>query len=168
VANPITGGVSLSTTFTQQLDAGNLRLNAYPVPVQPAQQASYGTGTGPLAVQKIAQGGGTTTGGAPTDLDLSTVVCVDGSTGFAHVREVLVFNDDGANPLAVGDDGVVTNAWAAWASGTAARQSVQAGACFRAAKPMGTLGFVVDGTHKVLRLSSGASAVAYRYVIAGD
>lgn len=168
MSNAITGGAALSVTFTQQLDAGATRLNAYPVPVQPSQSASYTTGTAANQVQKLAQESGTTVASTPVDIDLSAIACVDGSTGLAHVRELIVFNDDATNVLTVGDDGVVTNAWDAWCSGTSPRVLVQPGGNLRITKPLGTNGFAVDSTHKVLRLDPGSAAIAYRVVVAGD
>lgn len=168
MSNAITGGVTLSLSFVQQLDAGAARLNAYPVPVQPAVLSSYTSGTGALQVNRLAQGSGTTTISTPVDLNLATLACVDGSTGFSHVREVLIFNDDATNPLTVGDDGVVTDAWVAYSAGTSARFTVQPGSFLRISKPLGTNGYTVDSTHKNLRIDPGSAAVAYRYVVAGD
>lgn len=167
MANNVTGGVTLSCSFVQQLDAGATRINAYPVPVQPSRSVSYSTGAGAYQVQALAQGSGTTASSTPVDLDLMAITRVDGVAGFTHVREAIVFNDSAADVLTVGDDGVVTNAWTAW-SETGAQFKVQPGACLRIAKPAGANGYDVDGTHKVLRLDPGAAAVPYRFVVAGD
>src|ERR1017187_10291232 len=108
MSNAISGGVTLSVSFTQQLDAGAGRLNAYSVPVQPSQSAQYTPGTAANQANKLAQGN-PSAAATPYDLDLSSVACVDGSTGLAHVRELAILNLDPVNILTVGDDGTVSN-----------------------------------------------------------
>lgn len=167
MANAINGSVTTSASITQALDAGaGGRITAYNVPIQPSETESYTAGTGANMANKVAQAAGSAAA-AVVDIDLSTIVCVDGSTGFTHIREVLVFNDDtiDAHTLLMG---LGTTPFAPWLAGTTPTIEIRGGASERKSKPLGTLGWVVDSTHKIFRLDPGSNTVAYRVVFLGD
>lgn len=167
MSNAISGGITLSSSLAQSLDAGATRLNQFTAPVQPSQTISYGPGTGPGQANKIYQAS-LSLAATPTSLDLTAVVCLDGSTGFSHVREVIVFNDDTNDAHTIVYDGSVSNAFAPFLAGTGPKITIQGGASERKSRPLGTNGWTVDSTHKVVALDPGANTVACRVVIVGD
>ena len=169
MSNAISGSVATSVSLSQQLDAGASRLQAVAQPVTTGQSAAYTPGTGPYAAQKIAVFIGTTTISTPVDVDLTAITCVDGTTGFAHVRELVILNLDLANPLTVGDDGVGLYPWTPWALGTTPRVLVQPLGSLRIAKPIGTTGYAVTGAGSCkVRINPGAYAVSYQLIVLGD
>src|SRR6185437_1077142 len=163
MSNAISGGITLSSSLVQQLDAGAARLNAFAVPVQPSLTQSYAAGTGANQANNIYQASGSAAA-APVDTDLTTCVCVDGSTGFSHVREVILFNDDTNDAHTLLIDGSVSNAFAPYLQGTAPKLEVRGGAAERKSHPIGTNGWTVDSTHKVFAIDPGANTVAYRLI----
>ena len=139
------------------------------IPVSAGASSSYSAGTGAGQVQKACEIANTTTISTPVDVDLTAVTCLDATTGFAHVRELVVVNLDLTNALTVGDDGVVTNPWSVWCLGTTPRVLVQPGTALRIAKPLGTNGYPVVGASSCkVRINPGAYAIAYQVVIIGD
>lgn len=161
------GDVTLSCNLSVAIPAGGNVITAYTVPVQPSQKISYNAGTGANQVNKVAQAGGNAAAAAAS-IDLSSLACVDGTTGFAHWRELLVFNDDTTNNLTW--DFTATNANIAMfgAGGATAKITIPPGSCQRFSIPKGATGATVDGTHKVISLDPGANTIAYRVVAAGD
>jgi hypothetical protein len=165
-SNP-SGSITLQSTLNVGIPAGGNVITPYNVPVQPTQTHSYSAGTGANQINKVAELGGSAAA-SPASIDLTTAVCVDGTTGFAHWREILVFNDDPTNVLKW--DFTATNANTAMfnAGGTTANLSIQPGTHQRFTCANNAAGYVVDSTHKVIKLDPGANTIAYRVVVAGD
>jgi hypothetical protein len=149
------------------IPVGSNAPTAYNIPVNPSLGVTYAAGTGANQANKVAAPSGSAAA-SPSTIDLSSQACVDGQTGFSHVREVIVFNDSPTAVLTL--DFTASNAWTApfSAGGTTAKLDIQPGTSQRFNKPIGTNGFVVDSTHKILTLDPGASTVAWRAVIVGD
>lgn len=174
MAGTVSGGVQLSTSLTVAVAATGNVLTAYSVPTQVSLPLTYSAGNGANQANKVAQLGGTLNA-TTLDTDLTSIVCTDDTVGFSHVRELLIINDatNASYTLATGNDGVVTNAFspsmtATGNGATGATFAIEPGSPYRAAKPLGTAGWVVDTTHKKLRIDAGANAVAYRIIIVGD
>lgn len=163
MSSTLLGAVRIVSTMSVAVAPGT-GLNTYSVAVQPDTSTSYTTGTGANQAQRVAQVSGTATA-APADTNLATVVCVDGSVGFSHVREVIVFNDHASSDLLL--DGSVANGWVAYQSGTA-KITVPASSSIRLSKPKGTNGWTVDNTHKVVSLDPTAATIPYRVYVLGD
>jgi len=163
----IAGTVAMNVNFSVGLAATGNVLTAYSVPVSPQQTHSYTAGTGAAQINKVAGLGGSAAA-SPASIDLTAVVCADGTTGLSHVRELIVYNDSTTNVLTW--DFTVSNALTAMfsAGGTSAKVSVNPGAHQRFNVPLGTNGYVVDSTHKIISLDPGANTIAYRIVLAGD
>jgi hypothetical protein len=88
--------------------------------------------------------------------------------GFTHVRERVIINLDAVHSLSTGDDGVVTNAWIAYAGGTHPVRTIEPGAHDRVSKPLGTNGYLVDATHKIIRIDPGAFTINCVLIVLGD
>jgi hypothetical protein len=164
----ISGKIELVVGLTDGLAAGASRLSGYNVPVQPLHSLTYIDGTTAGAANRIYQVSGTATISTPFSIDLTSVVCTDGTTGFSRVRELIVYNDHTASPLLFGNDGVGTNLFLAGLLGTTPQYQIEAGGVMRFTKPLGTTGMLVDSTHKNLRFDPGAVAIPYRIVVLGN
>ena len=166
-ASTPSGTVSMKVNLAVAIPAGGDVITAYTVPVQPTQTLTYAAGTAAGQINKVASVGGSAAA-APASIDMTTASCVDNTTGFAHVREVIVFNDSTTNNLTW--DFTVANGWVApfSAGGATAKLTIPPGSNQRFPIPNGTNGWVVDATHKVISLDPGANTVAYRVVLAGD
>lgn len=165
----VTGTVSLSVDVSDAQAAGTTRLTAYTIPVKPATlTTSYTNGSAANMVSKTYQRSASLVA-TTIDLDLTALVANDDSVGFTHVREVIIYNDDataaGAKVLTVG---LGTNPFSYWLGGTTPTFILHPSTAVRFSCPLQTAGWLVDATHKILRLDSGANTVAYRIVILGD
>lgn len=160
------GGFSLQSNVAFSVPASGNVLTAYTVPIQPSHSVAYTAGTAANQINKGAQAGGSAAASAAT-IDLSTVTCVDGTTGLSHVREYVIYNDSTTAALTL--DLTVSNSLKEWVSaGTGTKLTIEPGAVFRVSKPKGTNGYVVDSTHKIVTLDPGANTVAYRAIFLGD
>lgn len=164
------GKISLAVQMKDALAAAATRLVGYDVPIQPAMlsaSTSWANGTGANEVNKAYQLSGTTTISTPVDIDLATVVCTDGTTGFSYVRIVIIFNDatNSAHVLTLGGG---TNPFKPYLAGTTPTYGIEASGVYFAIKPLGANGWTVDGTNKTLRLDPGAAAIPYRVVVFGS
>lgn len=162
---PIGGSLTTSAALTFTIPGGGNVLNGYTITVPVGGSRIYNPGTGPGQANKVATLGGTTTISTPVTIDLTAVVCVDGAVGMTHVRELVVENDDATNILKL--DFTVTNS-ILFNEEAAAKIDVQPGSTMAFSKPLGTNGFVVDGTHKIVTLDPGAAAIPYKVVLLGD
>lgn len=166
MSSTISGGVSLSCSINVAVAPGT-NLAGYTIPVNPQGQASYSAGTGASQASKVYQAS-LSLAAAVTSLDLTTVVCVDGTTGFSHVREVIIFNDSATDGQTITLDNVSNTITGYWLGGTTPTTSIQAGTNWRQSKPLGSAGWVVNSTNKILALDPGAATIACRVVILGD
>lgn len=149
----------------------------------PLTAANYvSSGTGAAQVQRIIVASGALTTTASTTIDLSSAADIIGvTTAMAHVREIIIFND-GRTAFTTADADVLTwdlsvaNAFGLGAAsvgpveGTNPKIDIAAGASVRFAKPFGTNGWVTDGSHKIIGLSTNANTntINYRVIVAGD
>lgn len=159
----LSGSVSLSSAISISIAPGT-GLASYTIPVNPSKQTSYTDGSGANGAHRAYQATLTLVSSTPQVLDLTAVVCADASVGFSHVREVLVFNDGTADVTL--DN--ASNVFQPWLSGTTPGETVYAGGSMYRNKPLGTNGWVVDSTHKLITVNPGSSAGTVRVVILGD
>ncbi|HXS24479.1 MAG TPA: hypothetical protein VN719_09630 [Gemmatimonadales bacterium] len=160
----VSGGFTLSSNLVFAIPAGANVLTAYNVPIQPNANYSYTPGTGANQMNKGYQASGNAAA-APVSIDLTTVVCVDGSTGLAHVRELLIFNDDPTHTLNW-DMTIVNSLLGPFTVAT--KWTIPPLSHARIANPASAAGWTVDSTHKIVDLDPGANTIAYRLVAGGD
>jgi hypothetical protein len=164
----ISGTIKLVVGITDALAAGATRLTAFNVPVQPEHSLTYADGTTAGLANRVYQAAGTLTISTPISIDLATAGCVDGSVGFTRVRELFIYNTHASAPLKFGEDGVGTNVFVGTLLGTTPQFQIEPGSVMWMSKPLGSTGFLVDGTHKNLRLDPLAVAVTYKVVVLGN
>jgi hypothetical protein len=159
-----TGAVTLGSSLQFTVPAAGVGLSSYNVPGGFSLATGYTSGTGPNQVMKFALFGGTATA-APATLDLSSIPCVDGTTSFTHVREIIIINNDPINLLKF--DPTVSSSQL-FGMEVAAKIDIQAGANLRFFKPLGTNGFVVGGSTHIVTLDPGANTIIYSGIVVGD
>lgn len=188
------GNVSFNISLNANVAAGAQVFTAYNVPVSASaiSQPIYVTagGTGALACSRLLVYSGTlasnTSAGSIVSLASGGTADVGGANTpiWAHIREIIVFNDGNSTPPFVTSDANIltwdfsfANAWGPGGAGvgpiegTAPKIDINAGTYQRFAKPFGTAGMVVDGTHYAIALSTpagNAATIAYRIIIMGD
>lgn len=173
------GSVSFAMNLRESLAASATRLIAYDVPVSPSNSYTFSNGSGAGTVtissnagtitvsgNKVYQASGTASA-TPTDIDLSAVTNVDGTTGFSYVRAIIIFNDATTTAYTL-STGAGTNPFKPYLSGTSPVLAVNPGSFFAAFQPLGTNGYTVDGSNKTVRLDPGANNVPYRIVVVGS
>lgn len=171
--------IALDCQGKEALAASASRLVGYDVPVSPTHKVviSDGTGAGTYAVStnagsatakavKTYQASGTASA-AVVDIDLTTVTCVDGTTGFSYVRWAIIFNDATTTAYTLTTGGG-TNPFKPYLAGTTPTFAINPGVPFVVGQPLATNGYTVDGSNKVLRLDPGANNVPYRIVVWGS
>lgn len=180
------GSVTLTSSLNTTIPTGTNVVTPYSVPVSLSSTVSYVvSGSSPptsVAISKIAQVTGSS--GGTVTIDLSAVVCSDGTTGFSSVRELQIFNDGPNSPTpgvteadiikydgtAAGNPflGTVTSG-PFFLEGTTPKIGIMPGTCFRVNKPYGAGGWTVT-TNKNIVLdctANSASVKNYRVIIAG-
>lgn len=169
MSNAINGGFTLSCTLGEAVaQAGNV-LTGYTVPVSLNFSQQYTFGTGANQVQKIATAGGNANA-APASIDLTTIVCVDGTVGFATaLRELAISNDSTTAGQELVIDMTVANAFLGEVTtgGITAKISIPPGAVFRFSNPLDIAAMAVGAGNKVINLNPGANNIPYRLIAAG-
>lgn len=166
MASTVSGTLTLSSTLNVAVPVGPTALTAYNIGIAPNLTNSYAAGSGPNQGNKIYQSSLTATG-AVADLDLTAAVCVDGTVGFTHVRELWIFND----ATTVGYTltyGLGTNPFSPMLGGTTPTVVISPGSVQRFYRPLDTLGWTVSGSIKTVRVDPGANTIAYRIIVLGD
>lgn len=163
-----TGTVSINSTFNTVMPVGLNNLASYQVPTNVSVSSFYANGAGAGAIQKVAVQGATLTSTSVT-IDLTAIPCTDGSTGFANIRELTIFNDATATGTILKYDLTGTTPFAAFLEGTltTVKVDIAAGGRFSVSNYNDTAGWAC-GTNKNLKLDSGSSTIAYRLIIAGN
>lgn len=173
-----------------------------PVSASPITSSIYTSGTGvALTIARVLQLSGTMTTTAAlsgvVSLTTSGTADVGGATSaWSHVREIVVFNDGLTTGGSTTDSSVLTwdfsttvaNAWGVTTSttsvdsplyasttataATSPRIQISAGSCQRFAKPVGSAGWLVDGTRNQIVLGTpggtNSGTINYRVVVMGD
>lgn len=173
------GTVSVGVALKESLAASTARLVAYDVPVLPSNGYTFSDGTGAGAVSvssnvgaitlkgtKIYQASGSAAA-ANVDIDLTTVVNIDGTTGFSTVRGIMIFNDATTDAFIL-STGAGTNPFKPYLSGTTPTYAIEPGGVFVAFKALNAAGWTVDASNKVVRLAPGSNTVPYRIVVVGN
>lgn len=173
------GSVSVNLQLRESLAASTSRLQGYDVPVQPSNTytVSDGTGAGTVTISsnqgtitlkgtKIYQASGSAAA-SNVDIDLTTVTCVDGTTGFSYVRAILIFNDATTTAYTL-TTGAGTSPFVPYLAGTTPTVVIDPGSMFMAFRPLATNGYTVDSSNKTVRLAPGSNTVPYRIVVVGN
>lgn len=174
------GTVSVGIQLRESLAASSARLIAYDVPVQPTNSYTFSDGStagtvsitsnaGTITIKgnKIYQASGTASA-TPTDIDLTTVTNVDGTTGFSYIRAMFIFNDATTDAYTLTTGGG-TNPFKTYLGGTTPTLAIDPGGVFILLKPLGTTGHAVtNSSNDIVRLDPGANNVPYRIVIVGS
>lgn len=174
------GTLSFTLNARESLPASTSRLTAFDAPFNPTNTYSISDGStagtvtissnaGTITVKanRVYQASGNANA-TPTDIDLTTTINVDGTTGFSYVRVLLIFNDatTDAYTLTYGEG---TNPFKPTLSGTSPTHAIDPGGVFPIIKALGTNGHaVVNSTNDIVRLDPGANNVPYRVVILGS
>lgn len=165
MASTISGSVTQQVQVSDSISPGT-GLSNYTIPITPSQTTNYTNGSGASQVSKAYQATFALAVSTPQTVDLSAVVCTDGTTGFATVREVQVFNDATATAKDLTLD-APTNYFAYWLA-SAVVETVPSGSSVRHACPNNTAGWTVDGTHKLITLNPGTNTFQARIVVLGS
>lgn len=170
----VTGTVRTNIAF-QIAGTGWLSGSAQSVAPPTTPQSTYANGTAANAVDLI-YATTLTLSATPTTLDLTSLTDpLNGAVAFARVREVYIRNNattDGWN-LVVGPG--ASNGWAGTSQFFGASSTVNVGPSTAnpntgklAFSAPNTTGYVVDGTHKTLKLDPGANTFTVEILIAGS
>lgn len=165
----ISGTTSIQVNLTDAIASGAGHLTAYSVPCRPVdstQNYALPGGTGPNQAQRHYSTTNTLSASTPVSIDLTAVTTSDGTTGFAHVRGLFIYNDDPTNVITFGGG---SNPFVPFLGGTSPTVVIQPGTCQPFQKPLGTNGWAVSSGSKVVQLDPGTNAIAgYRVVAFGD
>lgn len=177
MAATVTGSYTATFTANTLMPVSATNLNAYSVPVSYTYTQTYASGSTASSILKTATITDAGTGATSWDLFVTTsgatsVLCADGTYGFTHIREVMIVNRAATTAFLLLMDSSAANTWLdgtiITTSGTTAKISIPAGSCFHMSCPINTAGWVVDNTHKVLKLDPGGNTVPYTVILAGD
>lgn len=174
------GSVSTGISLKETLAASASRLVAFDVPIEISNKYTFsdGTGTGTVSISsnvgtitvkgtKIYQASGSAAA-TPTDIDLTAVVNVDGTTGFATVRAIFIFNDSTTDAHTL-TTGAGTNPFKTYLGGTSPTLAIDPGGVFMLLKPLGAAGHTVtNSSNDIIRLDPGANTVPYRIIVVGN
>ncbi len=162
------GSVTLTVAFADTIAAATANLSAYTRQVSKTVTNSFSNGTTAGLANKL-YAATVTCAAAPVSVDLTTVTCYDGTTGFTTVRALLIINEDTnvLHTVKFGDDGVGTALFLGGLLGTTPQRTIQASDFYSDQKLLGATGFAVDGSHKNVRLDPGANTVSLTLIVAG-
>lgn len=160
----LSGTSTLSVSWMDSLAVGATRVSPVVVPFRPTDHSiTWGDGTAANSAQRhFAKN--TTLAATTIDIDLTAILCSDGTTGMTHWREIVVYNDSLTDDLTLGLG--TTPITVRFMGGTTPTIIIPPGGVFRQTKPLGTVGHVVAGA-PILRLNSAAATIAYRLGILG-
>ena len=163
----ISGDITEAINLVDTLAAGANRPTAIPFLVQFRHSLIWANGTGAGQGNRIFYLADTAVASTPYIINLSTIVCIDGSVGMTHVRDGLIPND------AIIDGRILTygggtTPFQPFLAGTTPTLIIPAGGVFRIPpKPLGTLGYVVS-TAVNIKLDPGAVDVPFRILLLGS
>lgn len=164
----ITGNVTLTAGFTEQVTAGVVTTQNLPATV--TQQVSYANGTAANQCDLIHAVKYTLAASATT-IDLTAVPDLAGATiNFARVREILCWISDTTLSHTVALGNAAATPFAAFWGATGIQTVYPGGAVYRWADPTSTgagVGAVVSGTSKSLKLDPGSNTVVLNLIILG-
>lgn len=162
----ITGSVKLGSSIVDSLAAGATRPVQVQFPLTLDSTSTYADGAASRMCNKAYYFSGSAVA-TPTIINLSTVVCTDGTTGFVYIREILVANDDTVDTHVL-TYGAGTTPFTPELGGTTPTFIIQPGTAVRlVSKPLGALGHAVS-TNINLKFDPGAVTVPFRVWIFGS
>ncbi len=161
----ITGQTLVTINVTDTLPAGVNRPAVLPNQCNPANLfTEWQPGSGPGQANKYFYWSSNIAASTPQIFDMTSVVCSDGTTGFAHVRESFCIN---ADPTSVITFGGGSNSLATqWLSGT---HTLQPGGIDHERNVINAAGYVVNSSNRYIKLDPGSNAIAgATYIAIGD
>lgn len=166
MATGLNGIIKLSATIIQTLQAGLNRSAIEEIDLSPSKATSYSDGTAAGKVNRGYYAPLTFSASTPIVVNLSTIVCADGSVGMAYVRTVLGFNNATVDAQDITCGGGTTP-FPLDLGGTGPTVTIRAGG-FKVLfhKPLGTTGLAV-GSNVNIRLDPGSAAFAGQLLILG-
>lgn len=169
--NTLGATISVSIKIDQTLGAGPNRVTDASAPYKPADavtnyNSSTNSGTGANGALRYFERSGSLVA-TTIDFDLFTEACSDGTAGLDHVRDGWIWNDSATDILTFGLGSFPITSL--FFGGTSVTVAIQPGGCWRIPpKPLGANGYVIDSTHRTVRLDSGSATILYRIVFIGD
>lgn len=167
--NNTTVTLSITGSEYKELGSGSTRATFPGDSALYQHQVTLQSGTGAARAQKVGLASFSLTGGASVTFDLTAFPGPFGNVNFSLIKDCVADLGTSADVFEVGDDGTVTNAWAAPFGGTAARARLTSGASLRFSSP--NVGFVVDATHKMLKVKNtgtGTNAASGNVLLLGE
>jgi hypothetical protein len=167
----LSASVTLRISSVDSVPTGAAVGTPYTVPYQPADATanyltSNGAGTAGYATKHAFKTG--SAAAATVGIDLTALTCSDGTTGFSHLREYVVFNDHATAALKINMT-IASSFCTNYVSGTSVTESIPAGSCYRMPSPLlANNGYTVDSTHRFIEIDPGASTITYRFFAIGD
>jgi hypothetical protein len=146
------------------IPAGTTIKSAIPVSTTHSTLVSYSNGTSALQASKSAYLSATYSAG--TDVDISAVVCVDGTTGLTHVRTLVLVNNSTTVSITVG--GSASNAFEYFVGATGDKVQLAPGARLLLECPNDATGWLVDVTHKNLKIAAVTGTAVVEIFALGD
>lgn len=165
------GSLNLSSTLSVSIPA-TVASATYLIPVSPsglfqaALQTAWSAGTGPNQINKMAVFNGSAAA-APATVTLTTLPCVDGSTGFTHVRAIVIANLDPVHPLLWDFTVALSQVFGITTGGSSAKITIQPNSYALFLCPLGTNGYVVT-TNNLVTLDPASNTIAYAGIVLGD
>jgi hypothetical protein len=162
----IAGSVKHNVGITDTLAAGTTRPSAVEYAFRIEKSVVYTNGsTAANQANRTYYFSGTATA-TPTTINLSTIVCADGSVGMTHVRELWIYNDDTVDTETLTCFGGTTP-FAPHLAGTTPTQVIWPGGLPGGfSKPLGVAGHAVS-TNVNVKIDPGAATVPFRVYILG-
>jgi hypothetical protein len=166
MAQTLTGSTTVSLNFSAVEGTAATVPVAYTIPGTVATTITYANGSGANAADEWYYTSGSAAGSA-VDIDLAAITTKSGQTGFTAVRVVAIWNDATTATHTIAT-GAGTNPFKPYITGTTPTLVVEPSSMILLQKPIGTAGWTVDGSNKVLRIDPGANTVAYRVLVIGS
>jgi hypothetical protein len=163
--------ISQGVSIQDPIAVGSTIGQGYTIPYQPADDVlnylgSNGAGTAGYAFKFAFKSA--SAAAALSDSDLTSIPCDDGSTGFTHVRERIIYNDDATHTLNV-NCSVANGFDGRWATGTSIVLTIQPKSSQRMPPiPLAANGYLVAAGFKIIEVDPGGNTIAYRLLVIGD
>lgn len=162
----ITGSIKVVSSIVDTLAAGATRPASVAVPLTLDSSNAFTDGVTANKCNKAYYFSGSAVA-TPTIINLSTIVCTDGTTGFVYIRAIIVANDDTVDTHTL-IYGAGTTPFTPELAGTTVTETIQPGAAkIVVYKPLGATGHAVS-TNINVKLDPGAVTVPFRIWIFGS
>jgi hypothetical protein len=161
----ISGEISLSCNVKATLPETASRPSSSVVTFPILEKVSYSLGDASDQISKAFYYSDSLVGAAFV-LNLSTMVCIDGTVGMTHVRELIIINKGDSETEFLTLFGGA-NAFKPHLIGTDPTERLEAGSTFRLSKPKWPLGFVV-GSNVNMSIDPGLLTIPVKIYVFGS